>query len=195
MEHRGGRDTRRSRLPKLFEKLEIEKSALGRRSRRSSARLADAGVDSVAIADADAHVGSVADADVGNPAMAAGDLDIAYREAFDVRLAAIKCRGRSTAASAAYCSGRCWRTRIKPFALPRSMPCSRTTPDELGLCAPLEQAIDGWEQVLKEQPPGAATYAQLARLHLHNAELKRRRTRWKTLCAWSRSLARRWSLD
>ncbi|PTT32042.1 tetratricopeptide repeat protein [Pseudomonas sp. HMWF021] len=47
------------------------------------------------------------------------------------------------------------------------------SPDELGLYfAPLQQAIDGWEQVLKDQPESAATYAQLARLHLHNAELK-----------------------
>ncbi|CAI8906146.1 tetratricopeptide repeat protein [Pseudomonas serboccidentalis] len=47
------------------------------------------------------------------------------------------------------------------------------TPDELGLYfAPLQQAIDGWEQVLKGQPESAATYAQLARLYLHNAELK-----------------------
>ncbi|RVD79944.1 tetratricopeptide repeat protein [Pseudomonas koreensis] len=47
------------------------------------------------------------------------------------------------------------------------------TPDELGLYfAPLQQAIDGWEQVLKGQPESPATYAQLARLYLHNAELK-----------------------
>jgi predicted Zn-dependent protease len=47
------------------------------------------------------------------------------------------------------------------------------TPDELGLYfAPLQQAIDGWEQVLTGQPESAATYAQLARLYLHNAELK-----------------------
>ena len=42
--------------------------------------LADAGVDSVAVADADAHVGSVADADVGAvPQLVLSDLDIAYR--------------------------------------------------------------------------------------------------------------------
>jgi predicted Zn-dependent protease len=47
------------------------------------------------------------------------------------------------------------------------------TPDELGLYfAPLQQAIDGWEQVLTGQPESAAIYAQLARLYLHNAELK-----------------------
>ncbi|WP_339464282.1 MULTISPECIES: tetratricopeptide repeat protein [unclassified Pseudomonas] len=47
------------------------------------------------------------------------------------------------------------------------------TPDELGLYfAPLQQAIDGWEQVLKGQPESAANYAQLARLYIHNAELK-----------------------
>ncbi|MFJ2536436.1 MULTISPECIES: tetratricopeptide repeat protein [unclassified Pseudomonas] len=47
------------------------------------------------------------------------------------------------------------------------------TPDELGLYfAPLQQAIDGWEQVLKGQPESASNYAQLARLYIHNAELK-----------------------
>ncbi|WP_460091025.1 tetratricopeptide repeat protein [Pseudomonas sp. S2_E02] len=47
------------------------------------------------------------------------------------------------------------------------------TPDELGLYfAPLQQAIDGWEQTLKALPESAGNYAQLARLHLHNAELK-----------------------
>lgn len=47
------------------------------------------------------------------------------------------------------------------------------SPDDLGLYfGPLQQAIDGWEQVLKAQPESAANYAQLARLHLHNAELK-----------------------
>ncbi|KPG96088.1 hypothetical protein CQ009_11245 [Pseudomonas sp. MYb2] len=47
------------------------------------------------------------------------------------------------------------------------------SPDELGLYfAPLQQAIDGWEQALKEQSPSAAIYLQLARLHIHNAELK-----------------------
>jgi tetratricopeptide (TPR) repeat protein len=47
------------------------------------------------------------------------------------------------------------------------------TPDELGLYfAPLQQGIDSWEQALKGQAPSAETYAQLARLHLHNAELK-----------------------
>ncbi|ATE77559.1 MULTISPECIES: tetratricopeptide repeat protein [Pseudomonas] len=47
------------------------------------------------------------------------------------------------------------------------------SPDELGLYfGPLEQAIDAWEQVLKQQPESADTQYQLARLHLHNAELK-----------------------
>ncbi|WP_448092762.1 tetratricopeptide repeat protein [Pseudomonas lini] len=47
------------------------------------------------------------------------------------------------------------------------------TPDELGLYfGPLEQAIDAWEQRLKRQPESAETQYQLARLHLHNAELK-----------------------
>ena len=47
------------------------------------------------------------------------------------------------------------------------------TPDDLGLYfAPLEQAIDAWELALKSQPPSAQNQYQLARLHLHNAELK-----------------------
>jgi predicted Zn-dependent protease len=47
------------------------------------------------------------------------------------------------------------------------------TPDELGLYfGPLEQAIDAWEQLLKGQPETAEIHYQLARLHLHNAELK-----------------------
>jgi len=47
------------------------------------------------------------------------------------------------------------------------------SPDDLGLYfAPLEQAIDAWELALKSQPPSAQNQYQLARLHLHNAELK-----------------------
>lgn len=47
------------------------------------------------------------------------------------------------------------------------------TPDELGLYfGPLQQGVDAWEQVLKGQPESAATYAQLARLYIHNVELK-----------------------
>ena len=47
------------------------------------------------------------------------------------------------------------------------------SPDELGLYfGPLEQAIDAWEQVLKSAPQSAENQYQLARLHLHNAELK-----------------------
>jgi len=47
------------------------------------------------------------------------------------------------------------------------------TPDELGLYfAPLQQAIDGWQQTLEGQPESAANYAQLARLYIHNAEYK-----------------------
>ncbi|WP_285407286.1 tetratricopeptide repeat protein [Pseudomonas sp. FR229a] len=47
------------------------------------------------------------------------------------------------------------------------------TPDELGLYfAPLQQAIDGWQQNLESQPESAAHYAQLARLYIHNAEYK-----------------------
>ncbi|BCX68378.1 tetratricopeptide repeat protein [Pseudomonas izuensis] len=47
------------------------------------------------------------------------------------------------------------------------------SPDELGLYfGPLEQAIDAWQQVLKNAPQSADNHYQLARLHLHNAELK-----------------------
>jgi len=47
------------------------------------------------------------------------------------------------------------------------------SPDDLGLYfGPLEQAIDAWEQVLKSAPENADNQYQLARLHLHNAELK-----------------------
>ncbi|WPN44470.1 MULTISPECIES: tetratricopeptide repeat protein [unclassified Pseudomonas] len=47
------------------------------------------------------------------------------------------------------------------------------SPDDLGLYfGPLEQAIDAWEQVLKNAPNSAENQYQLARLHLHNAELK-----------------------
>jgi tetratricopeptide (TPR) repeat protein len=47
------------------------------------------------------------------------------------------------------------------------------SPDELGLYfGPLEQAIDAWELALQSQPPSAQNQYQLARLHLHNAELK-----------------------
>jgi len=47
------------------------------------------------------------------------------------------------------------------------------SPDDLGLYfGPLEQAIDAWQQVLKNAPESADNHYQLARLHLHNAELK-----------------------
>jgi tetratricopeptide (TPR) repeat protein len=47
------------------------------------------------------------------------------------------------------------------------------SPDDLGLYfGPLEQAIDAWEQVLKNAPESAENDYQLARLHLHNAEFK-----------------------
>ncbi|UWF46732.1 tetratricopeptide repeat protein [Pseudomonas sp. N3-W] len=47
------------------------------------------------------------------------------------------------------------------------------SPDDLGLYfGPLQQAIDGWELVLRAAPQSAETQYQLARLHLHNAELK-----------------------
>lgn len=47
------------------------------------------------------------------------------------------------------------------------------SPDDLGLYfGPLEQAIDAWEENLKNAPPSATNFYQLARLHLHNAELK-----------------------
>ncbi|MHC8286587.1 tetratricopeptide repeat protein [Pseudomonas sp. XS1P51] len=47
------------------------------------------------------------------------------------------------------------------------------SPDDLGLYfGPLQQAIDAWEQVLNSAPQSAENQYQLARLHLHNAELK-----------------------
>ncbi|SDP03119.1 Tfp pilus assembly protein PilF [Pseudomonas arsenicoxydans] len=47
------------------------------------------------------------------------------------------------------------------------------SPDDLGLYfGPLQQAIDAWERVLQSQTESAETQYQLARLHLHNAELK-----------------------
>ena len=47
------------------------------------------------------------------------------------------------------------------------------SPDDLGLYfGPLQHAIDAWEQDLKNQPESADNHYQLARLHLHNAELK-----------------------
>jgi len=47
------------------------------------------------------------------------------------------------------------------------------SPDDLGLYfGPLQQAIDVWELALKSEPESADTHYQLARLHLHNAELK-----------------------
>ncbi|MDR9753404.1 hypothetical protein RG836_18295 [Pseudomonas sp. SZMC_28357] len=47
------------------------------------------------------------------------------------------------------------------------------SPDELGLYfAPLQQAIDAYESQIKSQPESAANAYQLARLYLHNAELK-----------------------
>lgn len=47
------------------------------------------------------------------------------------------------------------------------------SPDQLGLYfAPLQQGIDVWEQALKSQPQSAANYLQLARLYLHNTDLK-----------------------
>ena len=47
------------------------------------------------------------------------------------------------------------------------------SPDELGLYfGALEQAIDAWELVLKSEPQSVENQYQLARLHLHNAELK-----------------------
>jgi tetratricopeptide (TPR) repeat protein len=47
------------------------------------------------------------------------------------------------------------------------------SPDDLGLYfGPLQHAIDAWEQDLKSQPESADNHYQLARLHLHNAELK-----------------------
>ncbi|MBC2689023.1 MULTISPECIES: tetratricopeptide repeat protein [Pseudomonas] len=47
------------------------------------------------------------------------------------------------------------------------------SPDDLGLYfGPLQQVIDEYEQALQSQPATAHTHYQLARLHLHNAELK-----------------------
>lgn len=47
------------------------------------------------------------------------------------------------------------------------------SPDELGLYfAPLQQTIDQYQQALTSQPETAETQYQLARLHLHNAQLK-----------------------
>ncbi|SEM46632.1 Tetratricopeptide repeat-containing protein [Pseudomonas sp. ok272] len=47
------------------------------------------------------------------------------------------------------------------------------SPDDLGLYfAPLQQVIDEYERFLRSQPQTAQTQIQLARLHLHNAELK-----------------------
>jgi tetratricopeptide (TPR) repeat protein len=47
------------------------------------------------------------------------------------------------------------------------------SPDDLGLYfGALQHAIDAWEQDLKSQPESADNHYQLARLHLHNAELK-----------------------
>jgi predicted Zn-dependent protease len=47
------------------------------------------------------------------------------------------------------------------------------SPDDLGLYfGPLEQAIDTWQQVLKNAPQSTDTQYQLARLYLHNAEFK-----------------------
>ena len=47
------------------------------------------------------------------------------------------------------------------------------SPDDLGLYfGPLQQVIDEYEQSLKNQPVTAQSQYQLARLHLHNAELK-----------------------
>jgi len=48
------------------------------------------------------------------------------------------------------------------------------SPDDLGLYfGAMQLAIDTWEQVLGDAPPSAESYYQLARLHLHNAELKK----------------------
>ncbi|MDQ0123981.1 tetratricopeptide (TPR) repeat protein [Pseudomonas lini] len=47
------------------------------------------------------------------------------------------------------------------------------SPDDLGLYfGTLQHAIDAWEQDLKSQPESADNQYQLARLHLHNTELK-----------------------
>ncbi|MHA6788968.1 lipopolysaccharide assembly protein LapB [Pseudomonas sp. FP2300] len=48
------------------------------------------------------------------------------------------------------------------------------SPDDLGLYfGAMQIAIDTWEQVLEDGPKTAETHYQLARLHLHNAELKK----------------------
>ncbi|MGN8275803.1 tetratricopeptide repeat protein [Pseudomonas sp. SMV71] len=48
------------------------------------------------------------------------------------------------------------------------------SPDDLGLYfGAMQLAIDTWEQVLEDAPPSAENHYQLARLHLHNAELKK----------------------
>src|SRR5207253_7432424 len=47
------------------------------------------------------------------------------------------------------------------------------SPDDLGLYfGPLEQVLDEYESVLKAQPQNVEAQYQLARLHLHNAQLK-----------------------
>lgn len=47
------------------------------------------------------------------------------------------------------------------------------SPDDLGLYfGPLQQVLDEYESVLKTQPESVEAQYQLARLHLHNAELK-----------------------
>jgi tetratricopeptide (TPR) repeat protein len=47
------------------------------------------------------------------------------------------------------------------------------SPDDLGLYfGALEQAIDAWQQRLQNAPESADNQYQLARLHLHNAQLK-----------------------
>ncbi|MCX7080739.1 MAG: tetratricopeptide repeat protein [Pseudomonas sp.] len=47
------------------------------------------------------------------------------------------------------------------------------SPDDLGLYfGPLEQVLDEYESVLKAQPENVEAQYQLARLHLHNAQLK-----------------------
>eukprot|EP01030_Chromulinospumella_sphaerica_P005954 gene5954-5823_t len=47
------------------------------------------------------------------------------------------------------------------------------SPDDLGLYfGALEQAIDAWQVVLKDAPESADNQYQLARLYLHNAQLK-----------------------
>jgi tetratricopeptide (TPR) repeat protein len=48
------------------------------------------------------------------------------------------------------------------------------SPDDLGLYfGALQLAIDTWEQVLRDGPQTVESHYQLARLHLHNAELKK----------------------